>query len=555
MFEERPYQTEANAAVVSEYEKGTRRMMHVMATGTGKTVVFAQLYEKIKHLLPGQMLVLAHTDELVSQNLAKMQAANPTLKIGKEMAGEYADAANDDIISGSVATLGRQGTKRLDRFRHDGLTKIVIDEAHHSTAENYGRVLDATGVLKSGSTKLLLGVTATPQRPDGKALSDIYEKIAFVYTLRQAISEKYLVPIRGFRVRTDTSLADVSKSSGDFVKSELSKTVNNLARNSQIVEQWKKMAWPRKTVAFTVDIDHAKALAAEFWAQGVPAEAVWGDDPDREMKLEAHREGKFRILCNCNLIVEGYDDPTLEAVLLARPTTSAVLFTQMIGRVTRPSPGKVDCLVIDFVDAAQSSSLITLPTLMGLQNTLDLKGRGLLEVVEEIEALQESNPSVDFTKLTDAEGLKALIESVNLFEVRFPPEVEENSELIWFKAIDGGYKMLVPKDGPERAGFMRIFENALGKWEIVGRIKEIDLHATRPSIEEAFKASDEQIRKRLSKVALSYVLRSATWHNKKITDGQRKMIARLFPYKKFDLDLMTSGQASKLISEKLGRKI
>jgi superfamily II DNA or RNA helicase len=116
-----------------------------MATGTGKTICFARLMETFKTRLPGQMMVLAHTEELVKQNEKKLREVNPTLKVGREMAGEYADP-NSDIISASVATTGRQGTKRNDRFNWTNIDKLVIDEAHHSTADAYGRVIDLVGI-------------------------------------------------------------------------------------------------------------------------------------------------------------------------------------------------------------------------------------------------------------------------------------------------------------------------------------------------------------------------------------------------------------------------
>lgn len=554
-MEPRPYQQDALDAISTEYDKGTHRQLLVMATGTGKTICFSKIPKVFKDRLPGQTLILAHTEELVEQNRKKLQEANPTLKVGKEMAGEYADESNDDIISASVQTLGRLNSSRALRFNWSGIDKLIVDEAHHSVSDAYGRVFDYAGVLHSDANKLLLGVTATSQRPDGRALSDVFEKIPFVYSIRQAITDKWLVPIKGFRVTTDTDLSGVEQSHGDFVLSQLSKAVDTPTRNRHIVAEWKKLAGSRKTVCFTTNIDHAVNLAKEFESQGVSAKAVWGDDPDREEKLRGHQNGEIQVLCNCSVLTEGYDDPSISCIILARPTASGVLYVQMVGRGTRLSPatGKKDLIVLDVVDASIGHSLITLPTLMGLQNILDLKGHDLIEVVEEIEGLQEEHPGIDWTTLKDVDELKTLIQQVNMFEVRFPKEVEENSELIWFRAVDGGYKMLVPKDGPEKAGFMHVFENQLGQWECVGRIKDVSLRGIRPTLEEAFKAADEQIRKRLSKMALSYVLRQATWHGKKVSIGQRKMLTRLFPHKVFPFDQMTSGMASSLIAERLGR--
>lgn len=555
-METRAYQQEAISSVITDYDLGRRRLLLSMATGAGKTIVFSKLVSALKSRLPGRMLVLSHTDELVYQNAEKLQIVNPSLKVGIEKAELHA-GPDCDIISGSVQSLGRAGSNRLYNIKETGvIDKVIVDEAHHSVSDAYGRVFEATGVLVPNSDKLLLGVTATSQRPDGKALSDIYERISYVYSMRQAIKDGWLVPVRGYRISTDTSLSEVGKSNGDFVKSELAKSVNTPSRNRQIVSSWLKLGENRKTVVFTVDIDHAEKLAEEFRNEGVAAEAIWGDDPKREEKLEAHRAGTITILCNCSVLVEGYDDPSISCIILARPTASGVLYVQMVGRGTRLSPitGKKDLIVLDVVDASSGHSLITLPTLMGLQNILDLKGYNLLEIVEQIEGLQLEHPGIDFTTLKDVDELKTLVQQVNMFEIRFPKEVEENSELIWFRAVEGGYKMIVPKDGPEKTGFMHVFENQLEQWECVGRIKDVSLRGIRPTLEEAFKAADEQIRKRLSKMALSFVLRRATWHGKSVTSGQKKMLGRLFPHKVFPYDQMTSGMASKIISERLNRK-
>lgn len=551
MYQDRPYQTACGEANLADYDKGVRRMLNVMATGTGKTVTFARLKELFKSRLPGQMMVVSHTEELVQQNAAKLRDVNPSLKVGVEMAGIYAEGT-DDIISASVQTLGRLGTRRLDKFNRDMVDKLVVDEAHHSTTDAYRRVLDWSGVLNDDSDKLLVGVTATPQRTDGVTLEGAYEKISYVYGIRQAISDGWLCRIRGFRITTDTTL-DVSKSAGDFVKSELALAVNTDERNKRVVDGWVKLGGQRKTIAFTVDIDHAVKLAEEFKSRGISAEAVWGDDPERAAKLERHRNGDSTVLCNCSVLAEGYDDPSIACVLLARPTASPVLFAQMVGRGTRLYEGKVDLLVIDVVDATVSHSIVTLPTLMGLANALDLNGGDLLEAVEALEAAQADNPTVDFSKLESLAGLKQLIEQVNMLEVRFPPEVEASSDLTWFRAVDGGYRMNIPAEG-EGQGFVRVFENTLGQWELAGKINGEEFHGKRTTMEDAFKTCDEQVRKRVNKLTIQYLLREATWHGKPVTKGQIQMLARLFPKRLFPISQMTSGQASKIISERLARR-
>ena len=157
--------------------------------------------------------------------------------------------------------------------------------------------------------------------------------------IRQGIETGYLVDLIGIRVGTKTDLDNVHSRAGDFAEDELADAVNNPERNALIVKEWYKHAYGRKTVAFTVDIQHALDLAAAFQAHGVQAQAVWGNDPLRADKLARHRNGGLELLCNCAVLTEGYDDPTIRCILLAKPTKSALLFTQMIGRGTRLDEG------------------------------------------------------------------------------------------------------------------------------------------------------------------------------------------------------------------------
>ena len=558
---ERIFQTDAVQASLDAYDAGVRKQLLVMATGTGKTHVFGRLYDAMKSRLPGQMLVLAHTDELVKQNRDRMQELHGVANVTMEMGVHTADPSSP-IISASVQTLGRKGTNRLEKFDWTNIDKVVVDEAHHSTTDAYGRILDRAGVLLPASHKLLLGVTATPNRTDGVTLSDQYEKIVYLYPLRRAIQEGWLVDIQAYRIRTEINLAGVGKSNGDFALGELSERIDTPVRNEQIVDAWKRVGEQRKTVVYCADIQHAQDMAEKFRGTGVTAEAMWGDDPERTDKLGRHSAGATLVLCVCGLLIEGYDDPTIACIVLARPSQSPVLLAQMVGRGTRledkinlfdhaPSDTvKRDVIVLYVVDGNPEPSLITLPTLMGMSNRLDLEGQSLLKAAEQIEALQEEHPAVDFSKLESVSGAQTLIEQVDLFTVHFPQEVQDNSELTWFKAVTGGYKMLIPKEGPEGAGLVHIYENTLGQWELYGKIKGDEFHGIRPSFEEAIKVTDEQIRKRVSKQTLSYISREAKWHGQPVTRGQRLTLERLFPWKKFNYEMMSRGQASKVIAEK-----
>jgi len=552
----RPYQESAINAVCTAYDQNWRQQILAMATGCGKTVVFSSLYEKLKSRLPGKLLILAHTEELIDQSIATMQEINPTLRIDKEMAEHKSDPSQADVVVASVATLGRLNTSRLDKFKTENFDKIIVDEAHHTPAQSYLNVLDAFQIREDGTSKLLLGTTATPSRADGKALGEIYKKMTYVYSLRQAIEEGYLVKVRGYKVSTGTSLSDVSTAGGDFNKIELEATINTPERNKAIVGAWQEKGESRSTVAFVAGIAHAKALSEAFNVTGVFAAAIWGDDPDRTAKLQAFREGGIRILVNCNVLIEGVDIPSISCVIIARPTQSSVLFTQMCGRATRLYPGKVDCIILDVIDTSGGHSLCTLPTLMGLPSNLDMCGKSLSDTCRLIEEMQAENPNVDFTKLKTADGVAQFITEFNLFEIRFPAEVEANSDFTWSKAIDGGYIMRIPLQKNDctgvKPGIVRIHQNLLDKWDIDGYIGLRGFHGLRDTVEEAFAAADQQIRER-APASVVLVNRKASWMTKPATKGQLALLAKLYKGKAWPEDF-TQGQASFWINKRIGGK-
>jgi ATP-dependent helicase IRC3 len=576
-LQNRDYQDRCHSAIRAEYIKGTNRQLISMATGTGKTVVFSQLPDKTKDILPGQMLILAHREELIDQAIDKMRVINPRLRIDKEMAEHHADPSSADAIVASVATLGRKGTKRLRNYNWSRIDKYITDEAHHSVASSYLNIYDAAGLFAPDDKRLLLGVTATPQRGDGKALAQIYQKISFVYSMRQAIEDGWLVDVRGFRVVTNTSLDSVKTIGGDFAQDDLADAVNNPKRNQLVVEAWLDHAERRQTVVFTVDIKHALDLADMFRQYGVKAQAVWGNDPDRADKLERHRAGDITVLLNCGVLTEGYDDWRIACIVLARPTKSSVLFTQMVGRGTRLQEGtgnlkeypghitigdvtdciaercncpdiKRDCIVIDVVDASSRHSLITLPTLMGMSAKLNLKGSSLVRAIQQIEEAQQSHPRIDCAKLEDITRLRTMVEQVNLFDVKFPAEVEQNSELTWYTAADGGYVLLLPN----KAGEMRIKQNMLDRWEITGSIHGQKYRGERQFMEEAFGAADELTLSKLGKDN-KLLKREQEWHGDPATLAQIRMLNKFMKGTPLPPDL-SKGQASRLIGSFLAGK-
>ena len=583
----RPYQQKALDGSVAKWKAGIYRQLHVMATGTGKTHCFAQLPKIFQPYLPGKMLVLAHREELIDQAIAKIQAENPGKRIDKEKAEHVADPVNADIVVASVASIGN----RLIKYDWSLFDKFVIDEAHHSTADSYMRILndarlfdlELPGHPGVKNNKLLTGWTATPQRGDGEALAKVYTEIATVYTIREAIEDGWLVDVKGYRVRTDTSLDDVKTTAGDFNQRQLADTVDTPERNLQAYKAWMKLAQDRQTIGFCVSIEHAQHLAELFRKHDVLAEAIWGDDPDRKKKLDLFRAGEIEVLFNCDILTEGFDMWQVECVMNLAPTKSPVKYVQRVGRGTRLQEGtgnlrlwkqgtgnprlwkqehsleqtiKHDCIIIDLVDNCTRNSLITLPTLMGLPNTTDLQGKSMVWAVKQMEDAQKEFPYVDFSKLPDLSKLNQYIQEVNLFDISFKDEIKADSTLSWHPAPTGGYTLLLPvrtemKDGEEVKTYesVTIKQNLLDKWEMSTRLDNVNYKAERDTLAEVLKVADKLILTKRSD-AFRLVKQEQAWHNEPATDAQKKMIKRFYKGRQIPVDL-NKGKASRLISAHL----
>jgi hypothetical protein len=409
---------------------------------------------------------------------------------------------------------------------------------------------------------------------------------------------------------------------GDFAQDELADTVNNPVRNQLIVKAWLDNAEERQTVVFTVDIQHALDLAEMFRQNGVKAEALWGSDPERQDswicddcgwrmysepssriccrktgyedegpkecggvyrfrkgKLNAHKNKDITVLTNCAVLTEGYDDWQIGCIVLAKPTKSSTLFTQMIGRGTRLEDGtgnlktylqlaagetflghiKQDCLVVDVVDVSSKHSLVTLPTLLGMSAAMNLKGGSLVGAIQKLEEAQKEYSHIDFSSLKDISQLKSFIESVNLFEIKFPPEVENNSDLSWHAAADGGFILLLPWQKDENGngikgtgGEIKIYQNLLDKWEISANIKGKRGHGVRETVEDAFKAADDLIYNQASE-HLKILRRHEKWHADPATVRQLNILRKFYRGKPLP-DNLSKGDASKLISGFLAKK-
>jgi ATP-dependent helicase IRC3 len=505
-FTPRPYQEEAVRCTKKTYfEDGINNILIQKPTGTGKTEFFSMLPSALE-IGNRRMLVLAHREELVQQAEKKLRQRNPDVSVGVEMGDRVSNG--EQIVVASPQTIGRVGSPRLTKFKPEEFAIIVCDECHHSTSASYRTVFDHFGVRERKDI-LNIGVTATTKRGDGKGLGEVYDTIAFQMSILDAIRQGWLADLRCQKIITNVNIDHVGVSKGDFNVGELSAAINTPARNKAVVAAYREYGQGRKFIAFAEDVQHSKDLAGAFQSSGYRVEAIWGSDPDREKKLALHKAGELDGLVNCQLLTEGYDDWTIQCVIMARPTKSELLYTQMVGRGTRIPAGvsnlvealsmgveveKRDCLVLDVVDVSTKHSLCTLPSLFGLNEKADLKGKPISDVLAEVEDLLKQNAALDVSQVEDLSQLKVYAEQVDLFNIPTPPEILQLSEYRWKFFGDTYYLSLKNNE----MVFLR--QNFLGKWKMDGHCNGYTLEGEFPTLETAVKEADYQVRMRGGKM-------------------------------------------------------
>ncbi|WP_029421734.1 DEAD/DEAH box helicase [Alicyclobacillus macrosporangiidus] len=363
----RPYQQEAVEAFFAALPEH-RRQLIVLPTGAGKTVVFGAIARRFYHEIDNTcpILVIAHRTELLDQAEQKIQYVWPGVFIGRIQAGRNDQLGEVLIASTQTLVAGR-------RIKRPGL--IIYDECHHSRAEGALGVLERLGVFREDGPPLL-GVTATPSRADRTELGDVFEHLTYERTILQMIMDGYLSDVRGIKVEVPgLNLGSIRTVGGDYNAKDLSYAMNIEEALDAVADAVLTYAPGRKALVFAVDVKHAHALAERFRTRGIACAAVDGSmkAEDRAAILRAFSENKMRLLVNCQILTEGYDQPDVDAVVIARPTRSQALYVQMVGRALRLHPNKTDALVLDLTGATEDKSLQTFARLMRTQRKERLK--------------------------------------------------------------------------------------------------------------------------------------------------------------------------------------
>lgn len=566
----RDYQIRLVGAVMEATYRGVQRQLFIKPTGTGKT----QGFVAVESCFPGKgpALVLAHQEELVTQAAKRFQAMNPRRKVGIEKADFQANPECDVVVA-SVPTIGRKGSTRLSWMQPDGARParlVICDEAHHAPASQFQNVFHRFGCFTVGKARLL-GCTATPKRLDKINLNSIFEEVVFQYTIREAVADGFLCPVRGWRVKTEIDLSGLHTSGGDFRKDELVKAVNVYERTLAAIRHWQEVAKDRPTVVFCVDIEHLKATVEAFNANGIEARGVWGameaenGKGARKETIEAFRAGKFPVLVNVQLLTEGVDIPEISCIIMLRPTQSWAFYMQAVGRGLRggrnhPIPGKTDLIVLDVVDVTKKHDLATIPSILDLPTDLDLEGHTIEEAAELLDEMTEkaagmAKPPKTFT------DIKTSLEAIDLLGGQtLAPVVESFSRFAWTMLFDGSYHLSCgsaqERDyGPSPRRTARLARAAMSGWFLTLKegkdvVSQLEVPENNPG--DHFPYADDLIESvwpEASRVAS----RTARWRTDPISEGQKNML-RKYGYGEEQIENLTKGQAGALLDMESSKK-
>ena len=385
----RPYQKEAIAAIQKHFNDGELRTLLVMATGCGKTVVFTSIAQSVVKK-GGRVLILAHREELLMQAQDKLQKFWG-IHGAIEKAEQTAVGTDASVVIASIQTICLDA--RLKSYPGGTFDLIIIDEAHHSVSRTYQKVLSHFGHTK------VLGVTATPERADKKYLAEIYSSIAYEYPLLQAIHDGYLVDIEVKTIPLKLDISNVKETAGDYQLGDLGDALRPYL--TQIADTMAVECRKKRTVAFLPIVELAKEFSEMLNLRGFRAAEIDCQSENRKELLQDFHEGKYDVICNAMILTEGFDEPSIDCIIILRPTKSRSLYQQMVGRGTRLAKNKKELLLLDFLWLTKKHDLCRPAHLIAPTEEIAQK------MTKNIIHLSESGASMNLEKLL----LKAMQES------------------------------------------------------------------------------------------------------------------------------------------------
>jgi superfamily II DNA or RNA helicase len=353
----RPYQVDVIQRIDAEIEAGGRRVLLVAPTGAGKTVIAADIIDKTVQA-GGRVIFVAHRRELIVQASTKLHAVG--IDHGIVQAG-FPTRPAARVQVASIQTLHARAV-RSTRLELPQADLVVLDEAHHARARTYREIVQAY------PDAVLLGMTATPCRSDGRGLGNVFDVIVECPPVAELIAGGWLVPTKVY-APTRPDLKGVKVARGDYVESELAARMDQHQFVGDVVAHWLSLAGRRRTVVFATGVAHSVHIRDQFRAAGVWAEHVDGSTPiaERDVVLAKLASGPVELVCNAMVLTEGWDSPEVACLVLARPTKSVALYRQMVGRVLRPAPGKDHALILDHAGAVFQHGFVDEPIAWSLR--------------------------------------------------------------------------------------------------------------------------------------------------------------------------------------------
>lgn len=439
----RDYQQAGVEAVLAAWERGVRSALVAAATGSGKTTIIAELLRRAVNPAANRALVVGHTEEIIGQ-LRDRIANQFEGALDHHFTDRYAPGigivmAENDAADARIVVATRQSLhpKRLARLlRHGAFDYLIVDESHHVADNTYADIM--RGLRQKNPDVRIAGFTATPKRADEFALGAFFEEIVYEWLIPDGIMSGYLVPCTRVKVTTEVDLSSVKSSHGDYTPTKMVSVLDTANWDVLAYRAYQQhvAASGRLCLAFFPSVEMSQQFAERLRAEGVAAAHLDGMTPkdQRRAILGDYKAGKLRVVSNFGVLTEGFDAPETSAILMARPTRSQTLYTQIVGRGLRPFPGKSDCLLVDLavtdVRALEVGTLLgkmTLCKACGVEHYAGLKACPHCGFVRPWkERLRDGAP------VTDDEGVGVGDKLLANYEALF-----EKSFAAWFNAGDG----------------------------------------------------------------------------------------------------------------------
>jgi ATP-dependent helicase IRC3 len=522
-------------------------------------VIFTQLIDRIhaRNETATQTLILAHRRELVEQAARHCSVAYPTKSIDIELGNSHASGAADITVASVQSITSKDRIKKYDPSR---FKLVLVDEAHHITSSQYLSVLEYFGLRqRRQDSPILVGVSATFSRNDGVSLGTAFDYLAFHKDYIHMIESGWLSDVLFTTVRlikTDLNKVNVL-SSGDFASSELSRVVNTPENNEALVAAWQERCKMRKsTLVFCVDVQHVYDLARTFREYGYESKFVTGTTANHERSetIDQFKKGKFPILLNCGVFVEGTDISNIDCIVLARPTKSRNLLIQMIGRGMRLDARKENCHIVDMVSSLKTG-IVTTPTLYGLDpdELVDCADSETLKSLKKTRVIKEKLQSEEGDiklKFTDYDSVMDLVE-----ETSGERHIRTLTRNAWVQVGEDEYVLSTQTDG-----HLRVLKEEKGSTFRVTAVRKLPAGSRVPfaklrtivegagSLDEAVRAADHYASRRFTR---RFIDLAEPWRGRPASEAQ---LAHLNKFRE-EGELLTQGELSKGVATDMMTKL